>query len=90
MRKIEGVSGRSQADPRSHVVVQLGRPKTIRAAAEISRLRFIRTEIRNLREADLPHLLSQSRGFEKALLWFATSLRSRQNNGENFLCLLIY
>jgi hypothetical protein len=64
-------------------------PKTIRPVLEISRLRLIGTEIRDLRETDFPHLLSKFVGFEKGLLWFTASLRCRQYHGKHVLCLFI-
>jgi hypothetical protein len=81
---INAVSSGSRANPRSHVVIQRGRPKSIRAVVKISRLYVIRTEIRNLREADLPHLFSQFGGVEKAGLWFTASFAAGNTTASIF------
>ena len=84
--QINAGPGESRADPRSHVVISGRGSKAIRAVVKISRLCFIRTEIRNLREVDFPHLFGASLAGLKKVRWVSPRACEAATAAERIFC----
>ena len=65
----------SPADSCPHAMIKDGGPKMIRMAGEVASNCLVRSEIRNLGEAELAHPFHQPGWFEKAAHWFTARRR---------------